>query len=67
MQLIGYRVHLCGSDGHIVEREEFEAKDDAVAVLVARRIFRERSRYIGFELWDRAGRLIYYEDRQKAR
>ena len=49
--MVRYQVRLTGNDGHVRASEEFEARDDATAVRVARHLFAERPRYHGFELW----------------
>ena len=66
MVLQGHETTLPVTLADMVYHTRCVARGSKRAFLVAD-IFRERSRYIGVELWDRAGRLIYYEDRQKAR
>jgi hypothetical protein len=44
--------------GHIVERAEYEAEDDELAILEARAKYAESKWNAGFEIWDRA-RLVY--------
>jgi hypothetical protein len=48
--------------GRIVAREEYEAVDDADAVVKARALFAARPHFAGFEVWD-LGRVVHREER----
>ena len=60
-ELKGYRCYFIGTNGHIVERAEYEAEDDQLAILEARAKYAESEWNAGFEVWDLA-RLVYRAD-----
>ena len=54
----GYRCYFIGTNGHIVDRAEYEAADDDHAVIEARAKYAESRWNAGFEVWDQA-RLVH--------
>jgi hypothetical protein len=57
-----YRCYFLGTDGRFVGVETFPAKDDAEALLLARRLYAIHAesvvaRHSGFELWQRMRRV----------
>ena len=60
--MLDYRCYFLDAEGHIRTRREFEAKDDAEGVLLARALYAVYAEcavsHHGFELWQRSRRVV---------
>lgn len=56
-----YRCYFFGTDNRIVDRADFTADTDALAIIEARALYAEGESQNGFELWEQTRRVLYQE------